>query len=424
MLISVANGPGERSDMPISCPPSRDHGTPQSNPGESLRSRILVVIPVYNHAGTLSEVVTRTKAVHDHVLVVDDGSTDLTEDLLQGLGVPFVRHAHNRGKGTAIRTGAETAREMGMTHIITMDADGQHDPADIPLFIRAIDDDANAIIVGARDFSGANIPKSSRFGRHFSNFWLRVQTGAVISDVQSGFRAYPIAIFDHLSLTENHYSFEVEVLVKAAWAGFRLEEVDVAVFYPEKEQRISHFKAFKDNVRISLLNTRLTIRSIMPVPHTTFDTASTGAPTPIHPIRSLQRLLADDATPRDVALACALGIFLGTLPLVAMHSIAILLAAGWLRLNKFAALAASQLCIPPIVPALCIEAGFYMRHGRFLTEISLQTLGYEAFQRMYEWVLGSLVLAPVFAVTIFVIVYVLSKILSHGMKHAARNAIR
>ncbi|WP_462323821.1 DUF2062 domain-containing protein [Desulfoplanes sp.] len=410
--------------MSIPCPPSQDSRKPRCNPGESLRSRILVVIPVYNHAGTLQEVVTRTRAVHDHVLVVDDGSTDLSQDRLEELGVPSVCHAKNQGKGAAIRTGAETARHMGMTHIITIDADGQHDPADIPLFIAAIAKDVNAIIVGARDFSGSNIPQSSRFGRHFSNFWLRVQTGAVISDVQSGFRAYPVTIFNHLSLTENHYSFEVEVLVKAAWAGFRLEEVDVAVFYPKKEQRISHFKAFKDNVRISLLNTRLTIRSILPIPHTTFDTGSAGAPTPIHPIRSLQRLLADDATPRDLALACALGVFLGTLPLVAMHSIAILLAAGWLRLNKFAALAASQVCIPPIVPALCIEAGFFMRHGRFLTEISLQTLGYEAFQRLYEWILGSLVLAPLFAVATLVIVYVLSRILAHGIKHAARNAAR
>jgi uncharacterized protein (DUF2062 family) len=378
---------------------------------------------VYNHASTLHEVVARTKAMHDHILVVDDGSTDLTESLLEGFGVPYVRHTQNRGKGVAIRTGAGAAREMDMTHIITIDADGQHDPADIPLFITAIAQDENAIIVGARDFTGSNIPRSSRFGRHFSNFWLRVQTGAVISDVQSGFRAYPVTIFEHLSLTENHYSFEVEVLVKAAWAGFRLDEVNVAVFYPERGKRISHFKAFRDNVRISLLNTRLTIRSILPIPHTTYDTREAGAPTPIHPIRSLQRLLADDATPRDVALACALGVFLGTLPLVAMHSIAILLAAGWLRLNKFAALAASQLCIPPIVPALCIEAGFFMRHGRFLTEISLQTLGYEAFQRLYEWVIGSLILAPLFAVTTFVIVYVLSKILAHGMKHAARNAL-
>jgi uncharacterized protein (DUF2062 family) len=132
-------------------------------------------------------------------------------------------------------------------------------------------------------------------------------------------------------------------------------------------------------------------------------------------------LLANDATPRDLALSCALGIFLGTMPLVALHSIAILLAAGWLRLNKFAALAVSQLCMPPIVPALCIEAGYSMRHGRFLTEISLQTLGYEGVQRLFEWVLGSLVLAPIFSVIIGGAVYVMAKILSLSLKEGPRT---
>ncbi|MFA6811146.1 MAG: DUF2062 domain-containing protein [Desulfoplanes sp.] len=386
-----------------------------------LRSHILVVVPVYNHAATLRNVVAGILAVHEHVLVVDDGSTDLSPDELNGLNVGVIRHPANRGKGAAIRTGAQAARDMGMTHIITLDADGQHDPADIPLFVTAIAHDKNAIIVGARDFTVANIPGSSRFGRKFSNFWLRVQTGIILSDVQSGFRAYPLAVLENLKFTEDHYSFEVEVLVRAAWAGFPLRDVDITVYYPPLESRISHFKSFRDNLRISLLNTRLTMRAIMPVPHKTFSTDAAGKLSPIHPLRSLRLLLANDATPRDLALSCALGIFLGTMPLVALHSIAILLAAGWLRLNKFAALAVSQLCMPPIVPALCIEAGYYMHHGRFLTEISLQTLGYEGVQRIWEWVLGSLVLAPIFSIMIGGVVYTMAKILSLSLKESTRT---
>jgi len=387
-----------------------------SEPSTIMSPRILVVVPVYNHATTLRKVISGILAVHEHVLVIDDGSTDLMPDTLKGLGVDVIHHEHNRGKGAAIRTGAHAAQKMGMTHIITIDADGQHDPADIPLFVAAIARDSHAVIVGARDFNTTNVPGSSRFGRKFSNFWLRVQTGVILSDVQSGFRAYPLAVLNNVKCTENHYSFEVEVLVRAAWAGFSLKDVDITVYYPPKETRISHFKSFTDNVRISLLNTRLTIRAIMPVPHKTFGRDATGKLSPIHPLRSMRLLLADDATPRDLALSCALGIFLGTVPIVALHSIAILLAAGWLRLNKFAALAASQLCMPPIVPALCIETGYAMRHGRFLTEISFQTLGYEGLERIWEWILGSLVLAPIFSIIIGGIVYLMAKIISLSLK--------
>jgi uncharacterized protein (DUF2062 family) len=107
----------------------------------------------------------------------------------------------------------------------------------------------------------------------------------------------------------------------------------------------------------------------------------------------------------NLALSSALGIFLGTLPLIGCHSILIVLVANYLRLNKLMALGASQLCMPPIVPALCIEAGYFLRHGKFLTEVSLQTLGYECVERVFEWFLGSLFLAPAFAALISMITY-------------------
>ncbi len=387
-------------------------------PAKPLRDRVLVVVPVYNHGATLRGVVEDVLARHPHVLVVNDGSTDIGPDILAGLAATMISHPDNRGKGAAIRTGTREARRRGMTHIVTIDADGQHDAADIPRFLDAIADDELAIVVGARNFDTANVPGSSRFGRKFSNFWLRVQTGVVLSDVQSGFRAYPLAVLDNLRFTEDRYSFEVEVLVRAAWAGFRLRDMDISVYYPPPGERVSHFRAFMDNVRISLLNTRLTIRAIMPVPHRKFGQDAQGRISPIHPIKSLRILLSDDATPINLALACALGMALGTLPLIGVHSIAILLAAGWLRLNPIAALAASQLCMPPIVPALCVEAGYFLRHGAFLTDISLRTLGHEAMQRVWEWLLGSLVLAPLLAALIGGMVFVMARIIAVGLKRA------
>lgn len=381
-----------------------------------MTPRVLVAVPVYNHAPTLRAVVLGLLERHPHVLVVDDGSDDLEPEVLAGLPVRMVRHGRNRGKGAAIRTAALEARRQDMSHIVIIDADGQHDPADLPLFLEAVAADPLAVIVGARDFNTENVPGSSRFGRAFSNFWLRVQTGVILSDVQSGYRAYPLNVLENLRCTENRYSFEVEVLVRAAWAGFRLREVNIRVHYPPKGERVSHFRAFMDNVRISLLNTRLTIRAIMPVPHRKFGEDEAGRVSPIHPLKSLRILLQDDATPAGLGLSAALGIFLGTLPLIGIHSIAILLAAGWLRWNKIAALAASQLCMPPLVPALCIEAGHYLRHGVFLTEISLRTLGYEAPQRLWEWILGSMLLAPLLAALIGAAVWVLARIVAAGLK--------
>ena len=361
--------------------------------------RILVVVPVYNHGATLRQVVEGVLAVHPKVLVVDDGSTDQGLERIADLPVQVRTHRTNQGKGAAIRTAAEAAAALGATHIVTIDADGQHDPGDLASFFDAVRAHPLAVIVGARDFTTANVPRASRFGRWFSNFWLRVQTGRKLLDTQSGFRAYPVALFDHLKLTENHYSFEVEVLVRSAWAGLDLLDVPVRVHYPPAEQRVSHFRAFMDNVRISWLNTRLTLRSMLPWPHRRIIERPQGsaAISILRPIQSLKILLREAITPGGLAKAAFLGVFLGTLPLVGIHTMAILFTAGYLGQNRVMAVAASQLCMPPLVPALCIEVGHYLRHGSWLTEFTIQTLGHQAPARLWEWILGSLVLAPVLA---------------------------
>lgn len=363
------------------------------------RDHILVVVPVFNHGATLRQVVTQVLAVHEDVLVLDDGSTDNGLEMISGLPVRIHAHRANQGKGAAIRTAADIASSLGATHIVTIDADGQHDPRDLPAFFNAIRRHPLAVIVGARNFATANVPWSSRFGRAFSNFWLRVQTGRRVSDAQSGFRAYPTALFEHLSFTEKRYSFEVEVLVRSAWAGLDLLDVPVTVLYPPKDQRVSHFRKIADNMRISWLNTRLTMRSILPWPHRRIVEGKnkTATISVIHPVRSLRTLLREETTPRGLAQAGFLGVFLGTLPLVGIHTMVILFVAGYMNQNRVAAVAASQLCMPPFVPALCIEVGHYLRHGAFLTEFTMQTLGYQALERIWEWVLGSLVLAPVLA---------------------------
>ena len=380
-----------------------------------LVEKVLVMVPVYNHSETLREVVEGVLELHPSVLVVDDGSQTLASALLEGLSVELVRHDDNLGKGAAIRTAAVWGLERGYSHMVCLDADGQHDPKDLTKFFSAMIESPQAIIVGHRDFDQASIPGSSRFGRQFSNFWLRLQTGSQLKDSQSGFRAYPLMLFQHLSFWTRRYNFEVEVLVRSAWAGLELRDVDISVYYPPGDERVSHFRGFMDNWRLTLLNTHLTMRSVVPWPHrkilerSSADTNKVETLSVIHPLRSLRQLLQEHSTPKGLAIAAGVGVLLGTLPLLFAHTLAILFVSSFFRLNKVAAVSSSQLCMPPIVPALCIELGYYFRHGEWLTEFSLQTLGYQALERVYEWFLGSLVLAPLLALLVGALTFLLAQ---------------
>ncbi len=395
----------------------------------------VVAIPVYNHASTLRAVVQAAFATlrtlppdlpsaHPHVLVVDDGSDDNPAAALAGLdGVELRRHERNRGKGAAIRTAAQAARDMGATHLVTLDADGQHDPSDLPRFLAVLKDSPLAIVIGKRDMSSPDVPRISRFGRWFSNFWVRVHTGQAVGDSQSGFRAYPLALLEGLPLRESRYAFEVEVLVKSAWAGARLRDVDILVHYAPRGRRISHFRAWGDNVRIAWLNTRLTLRCLLPWPQARLIARETpDRITAIHPLRSIRQLLRNGVAPADLAWSAALGVGIGAFPLLGIQTVTVLAVAGYLGRNRLAALAANQLCTPPLVPALCVEIGFFLRHGHFLTELSLDTLGRQALDRLWEWLLGAFLAGPFLAGLIAAIVYALSLTLNaqlRAMRHVA-----
>lgn len=394
--------------------PEAEGGFPEKPMSEP---RFAIVVPVYNHAATLREVAEKALKITRNVIVVDDGSNDSPEAVLGSLDVRVLRHETNKGKGAAILTGAVEARNIGMTHIITLDADGQHDPADVPAFLSMIHEDPSAVIIGKRRFD-ASVPKLSRFGRAFSNFWFRIQTGYPVGDIQSGFRAYPLFVLERLSLRERGYSFEIETPVRAVWAGFPVRDVDISVYYPPHDKRISHFHLFRDNLRLTALNTRLTMLAMLPWPHRQLHNngSEKGSINILHPLTSLRMLTQQNLCPWELGLSGALGIFLGALPLVGCKPVAILGSASFLRLNKAVALAAAQLCIPPFVPALCIEGGYFMRNGRFLTEISLKTLGYQALERYFEWVLGFLVVAPLLAVLVGIVIYFLSAGTKRGLE--------
>jgi len=372
--------------------------------------KVIIVIPVYNNSTTLLDVATRALAVHDDVLVVDDGSNDGGTDILAGINVHIIHHEKNLGKGAAIKTAARAARKLGMTHIVTIDANGRYDPADFHLFAGALKKNTNSIIVGRRNFQKSEVPILYRFSRRLANFRFQVQTGKSLSDVRCTFRAYPLAVLENLTLRTKRNSFEVEVLTKAAWAGVNLNETNISTYFHRPEKHKFNFNFFMDNLRVTLFNFHLTMRSIVPWPHQKFISKDLSGDkiSVLHPLRSIKTLLTENTSPRQLTAAGALGVYIGTLPLIGFHNITILFAASYFRLNKVVALATSGLCVPPLVPALCIEAGYFMRHGTFLTEISIKTLGYQALERIYEWLIGSLVLAPVFAVLVGGIIFLVA----------------
>ncbi len=366
-------------------------------------------LPVYNNRETLRRVVVETLAVVDHVVVVDDGCTDAdVGELLAGLDVTILSHDRNRGKGAAILTASRYIESRGGTYMVTVDTDGQHLPADITRFIPAIDPDNPAVIIGCRDFNTPNVPGSSRFGRSFANFWLLVETGCVVNDCQSGFRAYPVRELNRLTFSGSRYDFEAEVLARAAWAGLGLRMVDIGVIYPKPEERVSSFRPFMDNLRLTHCHAMLVLRRLLPIPHRklvrrqkSFDLSLLR-----HPAKVLRLLLRENATPEGLALAAGVGMLIAVLPIFFLHTGVILYVAQRLRLNKLVALNIQHLAMPPFVPALCIELGYYLRHGRWLTDLSFATVFRQFSARLYEWFLGSLLIAPLAALLAGGIMYV------------------
>lgn len=231
--------------------------------GKNSKPGLAVIIPVYNHEQKIAEVVRDAKKLSFPVIVVDDGSTDSTYERIKDIkGITVLRHDKNMGKGAAIKTGFVKAAGTA-SWAVTIDADGQHDPGDIKSLLDALKEDDRPIVVGMRKgMTGPDVPWTSRFGRKFSNFWVRASGGPVIADSQSGFRLYPLPEAIDLNAASNRFQFEVEILVKAGWKKIRVLEAPVNVSYNPGTGRISHFRPFVDFMRNSTVFSRLIIMRI------------------------------------------------------------------------------------------------------------------------------------------------------------------
>jgi len=277
--------------------------------------------------------------------------------------------------------------------------------------LRGAEGRSPVVVIGARRLEQASAPGASVFGRRFSNFWVHLECGLTLPDTQSGMRLYPVAELLRLPIRSRGFAFEVEVISRAAWAGIAVISVDVGVVYPA--DRVSHFHKLRDNFRLSLCHSRLVCRALCPWPHrrlaTSKDKEAEEGKLPVsvwlHPVKLFRKLCREHTSAWQLAAAAWLGVFLGALPLLAVHTVAIIYASHRLHLNKLAAVSASQLCMPPVVPVLCVEIGYWLRHGRFLLTVDGDILVNQIHYRLWEWLLGSLILGPVLGAVVALLFY-------------------
>ena len=296
-----------------------------------------VLVPTYNNAGTLETVLNKILAYTGLIIVVNDGSTDSTSDVLTRFpSIVTVSYPVNKGKGWALRTGFKKALELGYTHVISIDSDGQHFPDDLFLFIDALEKDPKALVIGKRNMEQANIPGKSSFGNKFSNFWFWFETGLRMDDTQSGYRLYPVKALESITFFTRKFEFEVEVIVRAAWKGIPVKHVDVKVHYDEKGKRISHFRPFRDFSRISVLNTVLVTITLLYIKPRDFFRSM------FNPDQQGSNTLK--------AISVGFGVFMGIIPIWGFQLVIAIALAILLRLNKALVIIAANISIPPMIP--------------------------------------------------------------------------
>ena len=351
----------------------------------------------------------------DPLIIVEESGAAQRGDPLAGSTYRRLCVPKPARSGAMVMEAARESLRFGATHMLTISPAAVPDPLDLERLQTSIQQHSEAILIGTCTSTTPDESFSHRYDQWVTRMAFRIQTGISLENPRCGLRVYPLNSLNHLKLRMKGDIFHTEVLVKAAWAGIDIQQVAINTRAVPREARTRLREGILSRIGSVLLNLHWTMRSITPIPHRKIVSSHQHPGEKIsvwHPVRSIKQLLTENTSPRQLAVAGAVGVLLGTLPLIAFHTIAILFTANYFRLNKIAALTTSQLCMPPIVPALCIEAGYYLRHGAFLTEVSLETLGYQALDRLFEWLIGSLVLAPVLAILVGGVIFLMAHILA------------
>lgn len=365
---------------------------------------ICVLIPVYNHDRTVKQVVGGAACVLP-VIAVNDGSTDQTAALLAGEpSVTVVTLPTNQGKAAALHAGFVHAREAGFSHAITIDADGQHPVDALADFVKACQCAPEAFIIGVRDLKAAKAPLARLISNWLSTVTFRMETGIRLSDTQCGYRCYPLEQIDQLWVRSKRYAYELEVMVRAAWAGIPLVPVPVGTDYQAPTSRLSHFRPLADFVRIFLLHVQLAVQTFcVPAPLRRLLSLKSFRNSPrATKMRSIfHHMLSENAeSPGRQAFAVGLGFFCGIAPIWGAQTVTAAFLAQLLRLNKVIAVVASNISFPLGVP-LIMAAGLKLGHFIFTGQWADSSPGDVPNQIslfFWYWFVGSVVLAMIVAV--------------------------
>src|SRR5690554_1558616 len=358
-----------------------------------------VIIPTYNNENTLKRIIDGVLEyiIPQEIIIVNDGSTDRTPEILKAY--PEITQIHfpkNQGKGLGLRKVFKKALEMGFSHAITIDSDGQHFPDDIPLLMSASKQAPETLLIGSRNMQQEGVPAKSSFGNKFSNFWFWFETGIQLDDTQSGFRLYPISIMPKKWFTTK-FEFEIESIVRSAWKGIPVVNIPIQIKYDQTE-RVSHFRPFKDFTRISLLNTVLVIITLLYIiPRSFFR---------LFKKKSFREFIKEDIigshdSPKIKSISLALGVFIGILPIWGFQTIVVLFLAVAFRLNKLLAFAASNISIPPMIPFIVIAAlkiGSWVLNSAVNNKEVSTIVGFK--NHLFEYLIGSVILATVTALVV------------------------
>ncbi|MDR2385002.1 MAG: glycosyltransferase family 2 protein [Tannerella sp.] len=227
--------------------------------------KLCVIVPVFNNAGTLAAVINDVLRHTSHLIVVDDGSTDDTGRILKtcySSSLYTITCKTNKGKGYALKCGFDRAEKLGYRYAISMDADGQHRASDIVAFVDIIEKTPDVFIAGRRITEG-EMPAGNSFANRLSNFWVNVLTWNRLYDTQNGFRLYPLCKMEGMRSVFNRYEAEVELLVRCAWKGIKILPAATHVYYPPKEERVTHYRPVTDFLRITGVNALFVLLAVV-----------------------------------------------------------------------------------------------------------------------------------------------------------------
>lgn len=374
-----------------------------------VQTNACVLVPTYNNATKIAAVLHNVLQYTSRIIVVNDGSTDTTLSVLKDFPqIAIETYETNKGKGFALRTGFKKAAALGYTHAITIDSDGQHDAKDLVKFLDQLLMTPNALIIGARNMDQDNVPTKSSFGNRFSNFWFWVNTGVQLTDTQSGYRSYPLQKIANKNYFTRKYEFEIEVIVRASWSGVPVISVPVSVYYPSPEERISHFRPFKDFTRISILNTFLVLTALLWIkPRNLFLSLLKK-----EGWKELWRSLFQNPqeSHHKKAASVGFGFFMGIVPVWGFQLAIGIPLSILFRMNKALFLLAANISIFPLTPIIWMAS---LVTGKIILGYNDWSLSWEGLtlERVKEnglaFFLGGTVLAVVAAVLGYFISYII-----------------